>query len=610
MNNEIKITELNINDITLDWNNPRLLSYKNHIETFGHVTEEDTYLMLIYYMITEFYIEELLEKILNDWDYSLNLLSKELIYVFKESSGIYVVKEGNRRVTCLKIINNPKILKAVHEVAETKFKDKLHSFNKFEVKLNHIYDILDKHVLDNNFDVPVEISDNEIVLNRIIRDIHIERKERWNAIDVCLSDYNAVNKFICDGYGLDESISLTANELGYSETHYHINKRIKNIKENFEMAIFYKYFLELSKKKDKGSIYSEKIVDKFRPIVDTLRRRMTNCYNCKLVYKIKDKEVCSELLQNDILARTEVVDAYFETIMYILENNISHTKFTKQVSLENHVLKLIDVLDILSSSENPIKPKIKLKHYHGKFNGSDMSEFKLYLISNIKKITNSKGLDIDKQKVNIKVNGININEIDYTSLQGNIQVDYLYEESEYIETKVTASFEIYKESKLISKISDHANLKSFGYNRNININQNVAKYIEEINKLKKDIYPYIIATSFRPIFENCINEACKNYKFKNAGLPMIIKIIKELIKNNITDNPDLAFEYGFSKDNLINDFISIDYYKYKRIFDGFVHLNQVDITTGNIEEYLNVISRFIILIDIFIIEVGRKTRNV
>jgi hypothetical protein len=150
--NGIKNIEVNITDLFVNSSNPRFDAVENQAESFAAMIDEQKDKLIA-----------LGEHIVN---YGLNPLEKILI---SKIDGKYVVREGNRRITVLKFLNNPELIPSKY----SKLK------NKFVVLSKEI----DENLLKR---IPCVLSNDEKVINEWISLKHTGENNgagtvRWNA---------------------------------------------------------------------------------------------------------------------------------------------------------------------------------------------------------------------------------------------------------------------------------------------------------------------------------------------------------------------------------------------------------------------------------------------
>ena len=172
---------INIKDLTLDKNNPRLPS------SFQNKTEKE----IINFMIRSSSISELMDSICAN-----GYFPGEPLIVMRNSNDAekkYTVIEGNRRTTALKLIHNP-------EIAESQ-KQKITS-------------IAEQQNCNKPIDIPCLIADNLNEVQKFLGFRHITGVKNWKSLEKARYLNRMKKVLLAEGVSLDEVSKELASTIG------------------------------------------------------------------------------------------------------------------------------------------------------------------------------------------------------------------------------------------------------------------------------------------------------------------------------------------------------------------------------------------------------------
>lgn len=354
---------ISVVDILLDIDNPRLLS---RVKRFTNLDIYESQFILIYLLFSKDKVDDLIEEILSEPYVSLEILNAErlIVQLYSSQNGNYIVKEGNRRVSAIQIIKNPKLLDVSYNFLEEKdliSRDELKKYKnlieKIQKKLSNAIEI------GNTFDnIEVVVYENSMEANKriknILRIIHLKTKNKWDSVDKNLFDYDTVQHAIKNSGIEFKDINDVLHFLAEQEYSVTNERSIKNIESN------------LKKEVHQSSIYYY--------ILDLISRNYDDIKKRNLIYDLENRylhytrEFPSLLFSLFNISINQVIEKKELKIVFSNGDNLNSLFFplNKEKIFEEMVLHLLEKGELISS------PKLRnYKKTTNSIDGDFLSEF-------------------------------------------------------------------------------------------------------------------------------------------------------------------------------------------------------------------------------------------
>lgn len=272
--------KVKIDELKLDTENKRGMS-KRGFDT-SRLEEDEHQLIILMFMVLHEYIDELISDMVNDRELTIDLLSADHV-LLQESQikGEYIVKEGNRRISSLKIIRNVELLNQALETASEKDildDDDMIKYVKLKKRITTLLPASIPNFIEEIDAICYENTKEDTKrLNTILHRMHIEQKKAWDSIDKRFTDYKLVCQAINKGVPtidtaidqvLNNYYAFTAVEYGKLKTEFkeffiknhYVNNLIEKTEHDERLSEEQKYSI----KKRLSNNYFLPIADRFK----------------------------------------------------------------------------------------------------------------------------------------------------------------------------------------------------------------------------------------------------------------------------------------------------------------------------------------------------------
>lgn len=258
--------------LLLDKDNRRGLSKRD--SSFLKLDDNQQQLALLFCLVAFDGVFTLIRDMISDAILTDDLLIIDKIII--QDNGIenkFIVKEGNRRISSIKIIQNLSLLDKAKVLAIEKELFDLEAIKKFGKESEKI-----KKVVKNsrtNFLSELEVikytnsEEDTKRLNTILHRLHVEQhKNRWDSADKRLTDYDNIMKLINKGA---ETIDEAIDQLIYDNYSFN-DSELGSVKSDFKKHFIYTHFTK-TLMDDMNEDNQISIEDKHK-----VQKRMSNSY--------------------------------------------------------------------------------------------------------------------------------------------------------------------------------------------------------------------------------------------------------------------------------------------------------------------------------------------
>ncbi len=422
--------QVKVSSLLLEQDNPRNIQLKigGYYNNLNNI-DEIQYMNIIY-LIYKYDISDLIIKISSDINRTISMLSIDRISVYYDEAKLaYIVGEGNRRVTAIKLLTNINLLNDVENFVLSKFSreyiEKDEILRNFISKVSSLKLTIKSRVeicnvqLDQLSSIEVAVFDSKDEIDVVARIMHKDGKKDWSSIAKHMDSHRLIyNLLTNEDKSIETVIKRAAQKIAGSnvkDNNKEINDIKKNLRDSVRLIGFYMYFDKVDNfvNNKSDSIFKLSIYDKFLPICETLANQLNQNYKIKVTTEICDGEIEYKLqFDKDLFNESELSESILEMIECILENKHSNTMFsTKSKFLDwlritkyngkkfhfNNLLKKID--DLESKVELSLKSTYVTEYL-------EKEETKNIMLRDyIDKVANCKGDMVNLEEVVIKVNG-------------------------------------------------------------------------------------------------------------------------------------------------------------------------------------------------------------
>lgn len=596
MNDDVVQRNLYVDELILDWQNPRLKSrYKDEYKKYGFKEQEK---ILICNLVAYFNLDDLIKDILLNSKISFHVFSSDLVIVqfSKSANGLYDVKEGNRRIACLKILKNAfcdngNLLTDIcaFMIQEGLFDTELEKqFNSHRTKINNILkknkDESDGKVLS----IPCNIYENnreaDRTLKNVLRRMHIKTKRTWESIDKKLFDYDdIIEKINLGAKSVDEAINnLLEEEANLSGVV--VTKNLFNTeRDEFKTTSFYHYIIQLIDKGALGDnkyILKDKLLYSFLPICDVMRKSMLNSCGISFNYLIENNELKFEISQLEnypIIKNKE--DFIIDIILKIM--NLEEVKPISNIEFKNKkednknpiksetrfyqffkeiIVKYAEINEIVEDSNSTAVHTIPMGIYLKENLKNNTLKVKIpndpiQLRDKIEKIIDSSGNSVDIKKCEILIDGTLLDEgmelIDSQTQSGTKVVQYKFRDCN--QNNLISCFYINFVSEDTPPPGNNILFDLLTPFDKIELPCLKENLIKEINSLEIHEYKNLLSLTLRCLFELPIRELMKLPDYNNVftkNMTENVEILERKIRTEFDTNAkcnDMENYYGIDK---------------------------------------------------------------
>lgn len=542
MNNiQIRSELVDINHLLLDWENPRLKSrYRDEYRSINELEREK---VLICNLVAYYDVEEIIQDIYVNTLASQHVFFSDLVIIQETSiSDKFFVKEGNRRVCSLKIINdyvcnNGKLLEEVHEFMSKSNLYELDLEKKFIANKNKILNFLLANDGDYINRIPCNIygydDESSLILKNVLRRMHIRKKKTWSAIDKRLFDYESIENKIKNGVNsVEEAINQLLDEEKNITNEAVTIGLMQNRKSEFLTTAFYSYLkqeIQIGKLGDQNRLLQERLTNSFLPICEVFRKGMDYILGIEFSYLIESNQIVYEFSQKvgfpEIKNMKKLVD---ECVLKILnpfgKKAISNTQFKvkkNELILEDKTKTdfwiffsdiLKEFVDFGEYSKNNTNQKTKQAGIFLKdnLNGKKLKYYipsaPMELLSKVDRVIDTNGNDVNINNLSVFINGRIVSKTNNQVYIGSIinpqDLKITYQYTDDNDKKIVAELDCSFVSKF--KMSNDCAEKLFNELASadkIIIPELKEQLINEVNKLNVTENKNVVALIIRCFYE-------------------------------------------------------------------------------------------------------------
>lgn len=372
----MQIMNINIESLQLDIENKRGLSKRQGITS--NLEDEEYQLLLLFCMIRFEKIDDLIFDMVNNPSLMDDLLLIDRIIVQKsDMKSLYSVKEGNRRISSLKVINDPSLMKKIEALVIEQDVFSVKEIVEFKKIVLLIEKILSTGLNVNINKLEVICYDNteedSRTLNTIIHRMHVKMKREWRALDKRLEDYkDTVSKINAGAKSIDDAIEQVINEK-YCFSPDEIKEQQKDFHGFFMITHFNLFLLgkmEYSKVlsgEQKYTIRSRMSQSYYLPIGDVLPRMLKKGFGIECCVRIENKKLVTEFNQREgFLKISSIGELIYELFIAVMnlegkKPNSNQTFSTTKKFQDNYpeiYKKYVEEIKNESPTEEPAKEKV------------------------------------------------------------------------------------------------------------------------------------------------------------------------------------------------------------------------------------------------------------
>lgn len=575
--------EIDINDVYLDWNNPRFLSKKAN--TLNELNDEDKDLAMIFYLVVYYDVESLVLSMIKNTKLTKLLLENERIMVQEYTEEKYIVREGNRRITALRIIFDFSILENVSERMNSislASDDELFTYSQSKKNLKKI--ITENKI--NNDDKISRITpmilgsskeENALVMS-MLRKMHITGKKPWKSIDKQLFDYELLKKYIqADGLSIEESAkSVSKKEYGLINEE-EIKQLSKELVKSYPIVQFYIYVRKrISNQKIQKEGYSiddaqNKLIGSFLPICDVLPRMMKKYLELQLVSDEKGTYFRQGVGNYEVLQPTEFVDALIREIL-LHKKSIANYKFKTLFGLEKNFPDIYKKYISKKKVENETEEPVEFEEFPAIYPANSVYGDTVIRHTNepeplnpLSLVSTAYGSDgaklshddivcfvdeIEKKLIPVQIRPIEMKaqyalESKRDDILRTITINYI--------SKKSAQDTPFKNAAAIRHIIDTSLVNA---NKTLSLSGIVKSFQLELNIFDSDSYPYISITLLRGLWESSLRTLEESgFQFNNTSDARgKVDLIEAYKTNNLESNSKckkMAQFYGLTVDECL-----------------------------------------------------------
>lgn len=610
-----KIEIIEIDKLQLDIDNKRGLSKRQSI--INGLSDTEHQLLLLFCMIRHEQIHTLISDMINNPELTVDLLSVDKIIVQESEEGKYYnVREGNRRVSSLKIIFQPSLMTEAETLVTEKELFTSADILEFKKNVSRIEKILE---IDFDFQIDkLEVISFGITeedtrrLNTIIYRMHVDMKKEWQALDKRLDDYNdIINQINKGASSIDNAIDNVINEKYYlSEAE--VKRQKKDFHEFFLMTHINLFLLRKAENSDKLSIEQKNAIrarmndSYYRPIGEVLPRMLRNGFGveCQLVIE-SNKPLTEFTQQKDYLKIKNIGDLIYDLFLAIMnldgKKPYANTTFNTPKKFKENYSNIYQkyVEDTINENDTEEKPTDMVNPVIVFSDGSTNKPKKLYNINTAERLAlhtlilegrdeNNKSISKDDIYIKIRENGIECLNGPLTSIMIDVPDQASEKNIEFyfnpeFKNRITVFRMIYscpeetpfpeQKNYILDTTLVKAN-KQFEY---IDFSE---KLVEELERLQYSTYPYISSYIYRGMWESAIdilisvssNSTNGQITAKEKRGPQVEEIAQKIyvLLNSNSRIKGIAKFYGLQDMNAKNTFLPNDY---KYFTDIYTSLN-------------------------------------
>lgn len=331
-----KKIEAYIKTLQLDNANPRILTMLPTF--FNSLDENKKQLFLGAALITNHNIDKLITSIIENHSLTDFMLDYDKLLVL-DYSGVYIVKEGNRRTLALKILTGDFDVEEMFEVVTNSAYGMWISEKqsiKFKKNFLKLKKVMNKHDLEDFLKKQVveiylfqNTKEERKKLIETVRLIHVARKEQWDSIESSTFDALAIiNSYkVNSDKNLDCIIKEYKNENSLTEQPGKLKKKLIGVM----LAEFIKRkYIETAQPHKIQYLY-----DSYLPVVDVLKMRLSNDLDFEFSI-LENTELELHISTKEEIFTVPPESIYFELADYILVEKVANTVFKNARSLTGY----------------------------------------------------------------------------------------------------------------------------------------------------------------------------------------------------------------------------------------------------------------------------------
>lgn len=559
-----------ISEVLLNYENARIKDILH--DEFYSLNSYEQQIAILFYLIAEDNIATLLKDILLNVDVSFALLNQESLILQKKSlSEDLVVKEGNRRTCCLKLILGGQKLLDELELAKAnmvginikyinKFKNNIPSIKKDLIKLEA--DGIDKerfkYVRCIIYD---ESAESDSILDVLLRKMHVTRKRDWESVDQRLYDYNTILGIMKDNN--EDIVNAIKIYISSSSELDNVSKsQINDVKKDFAKASFYHYILGRIKSgaiKGEPSELKERLRKSFLPICEVMFFNICKIYS--ITYRTEVNQGVEKFILSQEAGSKEVnIVALIDEIASKIFNMEKQKPLSSTYFKGSEAFKLFfkEIISKYSSSDVNEHPVQEVVVDNGIFlsNGSDK------LIVEVPTLT---AIDLHDYVQKVVYNGVEVKKEDLEIFETDTPISNDYEmqvrDKETIivftyDRKLKATLNLSFVAPHSPKIQVKEKLLPVLVRSNAAFNfTSLSESLQnEINRISIKDYPYTVSTVLRVYWETTSWDLYASKKIPLKSPSNNFKLVEE-ISNHIALNlrsrqqlEPFAAYYGISVD--------------------------------------------------------------
>lgn len=528
--------------LLLDKDNRRGLSKRD--SSFLKLDDDQQQLALLFCLVTFEDVSNLIKDMISDTVLTNDLLIIDKIIIQdNEKEKNFIVKEGNRRISSIKIIQNLSLLDDAKILAIEKELFDLEAIKKFKKESEAI-----KKVVKDprpNFLSELEVikycnSEEDIKrLNTILHRLHVKaQRKKWESADKRLTDYENIMKFINKGAKtIDEAINQLIDD-NYSFNDSELGRVKSNFKQHFIYTHFTKTLMDemieddFISSEDKHKVQIRMSDNYYLPIAQVIPAMLKKGFGIEYALKINENSLKAYYEQKEgNIKVTSIKEMVYDLFLAIMNLNgkkpYPHNTFKTSKEFKKNFNTIYTkyvteeiIKDNVKENASPKKINPEIIYHDGSANKPIITfkfneATKLALNTIIKHGRNENDIIVNTNHIYVKVIDSNVEikrdtlnnvMIDVPENPSDINIEFYFDDS--YSSKIASLTLRYK----VDEINPFIANEFYIIDTTLVKQERELKYIDISNELKVELenfkyseYKYISSYIYRGLWENSID---------------------------------------------------------------------------------------------------------